>query len=289
MKITNKLGLPQAMVDAVSTSEHNAEGNLSATTLLKSIREIVLTKRHWSELEDDVSNRVWAIFGQAVHKILERETETSFTEEFLKVNLGQVNVTGRIDSYDMQEHKVTDYKTCSVWKIKFKDFSDWEKQGLIYAWLLKQNGFECKACEFIALIKDHSQTEARRDPSYPQLPIYIYRFDVTEEKLKGIENYITNKVKAYIEAINLADDDLPPCTDEERWASPSKWAVMKEGRKTAIRLLDSEDEAQDYIGNNGLDKKHYIEFRAGVSRKCQDYCSVCQYCDFWKKLQNETN
>ena len=117
MKITNKLGLPQAMVDAVSTSEHNAEGNLSATTLLKSIREIVLTKRHWHELEDDVSNRVWAIFGQAVHKVLERETETSFTEEFLKVNLSPVNVTGRIDSYDMQEHKVTDYKTCSVWNI----------------------------------------------------------------------------------------------------------------------------------------------------------------------------
>ena len=289
MKITNKLGLPQAMVEAVSTSEHNAEGNLSATTLLKSIREIVLAKRHWNELEDDVSNRVWSIFGQAVHKVLERETETSFTEEFLKVNLGSVNITGRIDSYDMQDHKVTDYKTCSVWKIKFNDFSDWEKQGLIYAWLLKKNGFECKSCEFIAMLKDHSATEARRDPSYPQLPIYVYRFDITDEKLKEIENYIGAKVKAYIEAINLADEDLPPCTDEERWASPNKWAVMKEGRKTAIRLLDSEDEAKAYIDNNQLDKKHYIEFRAGASRKCQDYCSVCQFCDFWKNMQNENS
>ena len=34
MKVTNKLGLPQAIVDAVSVERHNQKGSYSATTLL---------------------------------------------------------------------------------------------------------------------------------------------------------------------------------------------------------------------------------------------------------------
>ena len=83
MKITNKYGLPEQLVGKVGTTPHNNPGNVSATTLLKGTKEIVLTKRHWESLEDDVSNRVWALFGTATHSLLEEDGETSFSEEFL--------------------------------------------------------------------------------------------------------------------------------------------------------------------------------------------------------------
>lgn len=287
MTITNKHGLPQAMVDAVSVSEHNSEGRLSATTLMKSTREILLTKRHWSKLEDDVANRVWSIFGQAVHALLDKETATSFSEVDLGAKVLGKEVTGRLDCYNMQDKKISDYKTCSVWKIKFNDFSDWYRQGLIYAWLATKNGFEVTECEFIALIKDHTQTEASRNADYPQEPIFIYRFAVTPERLQEIETFIYAKVKEVERCEKLPDNELPLCTDEERWASPPKWAVMKEGRKTAIRLLDSESAAFNYINDNNLDRKHYVQERKGENRKCNGYCIACQYCDFGKSLKNE--
>ena len=66
----------------------------------------------------------------------------------------------------MKEGVVADYKTASVWKVKFRDFEDWRRQGLIYAWLLKQNGFPISRRRFIALLKDHSKTEASRGSDF---------------------------------------------------------------------------------------------------------------------------
>jgi hypothetical protein len=78
--VTNKFNLPQSLVNAVTTERHNKEGCVSATTLLQGVKQIILTNRHWDELEDDVSDRVWAIFGTAVHKLLEESNPNAFTE-----------------------------------------------------------------------------------------------------------------------------------------------------------------------------------------------------------------
>jgi hypothetical protein len=75
MIITNKLNLPEGFVKAVSTEKHNAEGCLSATTLIQGVKQIILTDRYWDMLVDDVSDRLWAIWGAAVHSLLESEGE----------------------------------------------------------------------------------------------------------------------------------------------------------------------------------------------------------------------
>ena len=46
---------------------------------------------------------------------------------------------------------------------EFADFDDWDKQGLIYAWLMKQNGLNVKEIRFVALLKDHSKSKARKE------------------------------------------------------------------------------------------------------------------------------
>jgi hypothetical protein len=278
MTITNKLNLPAGLVKAVSTERHNAEGCISATTLLQGIKQIILTERHWDELEEDVSDRIWAVFGTAVHALLESEGENDFTEQEMQYKVGNITVTGRIDTYDMKNGIVYDYKNTSVHKVKFGDFSEWYLQGMIYAWLLTRNSFPVKQCRFVALLKDHSKTDARRDYQYPKNPVYLYEFPVTPEYLFKIGAFIRMKVTAYEHNNNLADDDIPPCLPEERWDRPTKYAVKKEGRKTAVRLFDDEDAANELAAELG--KGHYVEHRPGESVKCQSFCLCNKFCNY---------
>lgn len=282
MIVSNNLNLPAAFVHAVSTERHNAPHCYSATTLNKGAKEIVLTDRHYDEITVDASEQIWAVWGTAVHALLESEKDDNFHEERFKVAVGNSYVTGQVDSYDMERGIINDWKTASVWKVQFADFADWRAQGLTYAWLLTKSGLEVKKCRFVALLKDHSKTKAKHDASYPQSPVFVYEFDVTAEDLAATEARIISKVTEIENAYKLGDDDIEPCTLEERWADGEKYAVMKNGRKTAVKLFDNQQDAEAYAGELG--NSHYVEHRPAVSRKCEDYCSCCDFCNFYKSM-----
>jgi len=194
MNITNKLNLPEGFVKAVSTEKHNAPGCLSATTLIQGVKQIILIDRHWDNLEEDVSDRIWAIFGSAVHSILQSEGKYNFTEQAMSHKVCDITVTGQIDSYNMMDGIIDDYKTASVVKVKFGDYADWYLQGMIYAWLLTKNKFTVNKCRFIALLKDHSKTDALREREYPEKPVYIYEFPITPQELFKIGIFIKTKL-----------------------------------------------------------------------------------------------
>jgi hypothetical protein len=193
-----------------------------------------------------------------------------------------ITITGRIDNYNMREGIISDYKTVSVWKIRYKNFDDWYKQGMIYAWLLRKNDFMVKTCRFIAIIKDHSKRDAKRDSSYPQKPVYVYEFDVTEEGLAEIQKFIETRISAYKLFLTMPDGEIPPCTSDERWEKPTKYAVKKEGRKTAVRVFDTPEEAEKLAGELG--KNHSVEKRSGESTRCVDYCSCNGFCNFFRDI-----
>ena len=285
MNITNYMNLPEGFVKAVSVRRHNKPGRLSATTLLNGTKQIHLMDRHWDELEEDASDHFYAVFGSAIHKVIEMEEEGAdeFTEEFISHEVDGVVVTGRIDNYNMRTGVISDYKSVSVWKIKFNDFEEWKKQGLIYAWLLLKNGFMVKTCRFIAIIKDHSKRDAKRDSSYPRCPVYVHEFTVTQSGLEEIEAFIKTKVAEYKAAQDMADDEIPPCTPEQRWDKATKYAVKKEGRKTAVRVMDTEEEAMKLAEDLGP-SNHYVEKRPGESIRCQDYCSCCKFCNYYRDV-----
>lgn len=281
MIVRNELGLPQAFINALNLERHNEKGCYSATTLLKGACETILADRHFDEIEIDVADCVWQIWGTAVHLIFERAGIEGFTEEKFSVPVSNSKVTGRVDLYDLENETVYDWKTASTWKVQFNDFSDWDKQGLIYAWLMKQNGLNVKEIKFVALLKDHSKSKARKDFEYPQKPVVVHTVKVTEEALKEIEAFINLKVRQFEVAETLVDEKLTPCTKEERWQDNDKFAVMKEGRKTAIKLFDSKEEAEKNMASLG---GTYIEDRIAEPRKCADYCNCKEFCPFWKSL-----
>lgn len=278
METTNVLNMPAAFVNFVSNVRHNAPGTLSATTLLQGDKQIVLYDRHFDELTQDAADLVWATFGTAFHTVMEKQNDDAFKEEAFEVEVAGWKVTGRVDRYDLEHEILEDWKTTSVWKVIYKDFSDWKAQGLTYAWLMRQNGLNVKRCRFVALLKDHSKKDAKIKPDYPQKPVYIYEFDVTEADLEATEARIKAKIKSVTEAYKLADDDIPPCSEEERWATATKYAVMKDGRKTALKVCDSMSDAQLFMQSQGGTR---IDIRPGESKKCADYCPCAEFCNFY--------
>ena len=282
MNVTNRLRLPEAFVKAVSTTRHNEAGCFSATTLNKGAKEIILTDRHFDEITVDAADSVWAVWGTAVHALLESQPDNNFHEEYFKVPVSNSFVTGQVDSYDMENGVINDWKTASVWKVQFNDFSDWRRQGLTYAWLLQQSGLEVKKCRFVALLKDHSKTKAKTDSSYPQSPVFIYEFDVTAADMEETAARILAKVQEIESAYKLDDDAIEPCSAEERWADGEKWAVMKNGRKTAVKVFDNQLDADAMAGELG--NSHYVEHRPAISRKCGEYCNCKDFCNFYKAM-----
>jgi hypothetical protein len=285
MKITNRLGLPEAIVKAVVRDPHNKESCLSATTLLKGTREIILTERYRDEITADAADMIWALFGSAAHKLLESEGENEFAELRLEHVFNGVTVTGFIDNYDMKSGVITDWKTASVWKVIYRDYDDWNLQGQLYAWLLSKNGFSVRKCRFVALLKDHSKTKAGYGNGYPKSPVYVHEFDVGEDLMRDIESFIKAKTESYRIFHDAPDERLPECSPKERWSDPDTFAVMKAGRKTAVKLCDSYEEAESRAA--ALGPNHYVEKRPGSDRKCEGYCLCREFCSHYKETKKQ--
>lgn len=282
MIITNKLGLPQAFVE-MAKSDFTAEPKTyRVTSLLKGIRETILEKRHADEIEQDVSDMIWLLFGTAVHGILEKQQEQGheIKESRVSINFGEYTLSGQFDLYNAKEKKITDYKTCSVWKVIYGDYSDWRRQLLIYAYMMRQIGFEVDSGEIVAIMKDHSKRDAKFKAEYPKLPVQVIKFNFTLEDFVEIESWLIDKFDEIRRCEQLPDDELPLCTPEERYNSGDKYAVMKKGRKTAMRVLDSMEEAEKWMEDNGGDE---IEVRPGEDKKCIDYCSACEFCNYYRE------
>lgn len=290
MKLTNELNLPHPFVDAATSDYQYTDKRYSVTSVLKGTREAILQRRHSEEIEIDVSELVWAIFGSAVHKILEQSEETAdqLKENWLSVEVQNgYELSGIFDLYDDVTGTVTDYKTATVWKFIYKEFDDWRTQCLAYVWLLRKIGFNARRGEIVGMLKDHSKTKAKTDHTYPQHPVQRIGWNFTDKDLEGFESWLKAKFAEIEAAEKLSDDDLPLCSDVERWHKADKYAVMKEGRKTAVKLYDSEEEANARVEAEG--KGFYVEHRKGEDSKCLNYCSACEFCSHYKELMNNAN
>ena len=283
MIITNKLGLPKPLVDMAQSDYKYAPNEYRVTSLLKGIRETILERRHHDKIERDVSDMIWLLFGTAVHSVLEKhqEGDQEIKEARLKIPIGDYILSGQFDLYNAETKTLTDYKTCSVWKVIHGEYEDWRKQLLIYSYMLQSIGFPVEKAEIIALMKDHSKSQAKIKADYPKQPVRKITFTFTEKDFAEIESWLHQRFEEIAKAEKLPDDELPLCTPEERFNSGDKFAVMRKGRKTALRVLDSYEKAEEWMEYNGGD---YIEVRKGEDKKCQDYCSACEFCNYYKEV-----
>lgn len=283
MQIKNKLNLPQPFVSAVTKEYEYKDKQYSVTTILKDVREILLTRRHNNEIKQDVADMIWLILGTATHSILEnsKEENMEFKEEhFVEEVQNGYKLSGQADLYNAETKTITDYKTCSAWKVIYNDWEDYRKQLLMYAWAFKKMGFEVEKGQIVAIIKDHSKTKAKVDSSYPQYPVHKKIFEFTENDYKEIEEFIKDKFSQIEKYENTVDDELPLCSEEARWSDGDKYAVKKKGNKRALRVYDTLEEAEIHLKQ---DENLELEVRKGEDKKCLEYCSCCEFCSYWKE------
>lgn len=281
MKMTNKLNLPEPFVIYANKDSHEPkEHRYSVTELLLPTREILLNRRYYNDVEQDVSEVIPALFGTAVHTILESNTPLLShlnSEMKIEMQFGEDTVAGRIDLFDSKELEIIDYKTCSTSKVMKKDFEDFRFQGLAYAYaIFKKYGLVTKRLKFPCLMKDWSKMKASVSTEYPQSPVYIWKYELQDSDYDYIEGLIKDKLREINDAIETGV--LPECSDEEKWYTGTKYAVYKNvGDKKATYVADTEEDAHNYIRNKlGAAE---IEVRKGEYLKCKLYCSCYKFCE----------
>lgn len=288
MKLTNKLNLPEPIVRAVMNDPYDrGDSDITCTQLISPPRQVELRRLHEDDIEEDVSERIWALMGQAMHVVLERANVSGITERRLYTEVLGWKVSAQYDRLSLIsgegfEGLLIDWKTCSVWEYIHGIKKEREQQLNIQAELARRNGYKIGALQAGMIFRDWSKPKASREKGYPQRQVTMVDISLWANSIAQL--YMFKRVREHQKAL----DDLPLCTDDERWMKPAKWAVMKEGRKSAVRVLDSEKEALVLVHTiNVVKENHYIEHRPGEATRCLHYCSAAPFCEQFKKEQTD--
>ena len=283
MKITNNHNVPETLLALALRDDYTkGKADFSVTEIISPPRIQRLRRKHWEEMEQDVADMLWMLLGTALHVVAERSEVVGHTnEERLMVGIDDVILSGAIDlqKNDADGTVITDYKFTSAWAL-MNDKPEWEQQQNIYKYLVERVKKQpVKKLEICALIRDWSRRDAMNKPSYPQAPIQVIAIPMWSTE--RVEEYIRERINLHRDAkVNVDwDEELPLCTDEERWVRETKYAVKKEGRKTAVRVFDTEEEAQALLTEMPVKDKGFIEIRKGEAVRCTgNFCGVNQWC-----------
>jgi len=257
MKYSNRFNLPTSFVDAVTKNTYDLTQNnpnvISVTSLNNPPKMFQLSRRHWVDLEEDVSDNIWRLLGSAVHEVLARIHEDGrliekriyldlttnkiihvLDDEKLQPEVGHIYISGKPDLYDMVEEALEDYKVTSVWAVKF-DKVEWVNQVNLYSYLLRKSGYPVTKGFINAILRDWSAAQSKKSDDYP--PIAYKKIEIPIWTIEEQEQHIKERIEFHKKYMDTPDDEIPPCSEEERW-------------KNDIR--------------------------------CQSYCSSNKFCNYWR-------
>jgi hypothetical protein len=188
-------------------------------------------------------------------------------------------IYGQADVYLLDAGLIQDWKDTSVYSVMDGVKREWAAQLNILAELVRLNGGPVNRLQIVAFLRDWSAARSKAS-GYPKEKIQIV--DVPMWAPENVRDYILFRCSAHQTALDMEDvDDISPCTDEEVWAQPTKWAVMKKGRKSAVKLHSSAKSAEQHAEKLG--KNHWVEVRPGSRPRCESYCSVARFCPVMKR------
>jgi hypothetical protein len=275
VKITNHYNLPEAVVKAIRNDPYDAgDSHYTVTQIVQPPRITLLMKRHWDKVEEDAIDRLWALLGQTVHEILSRAaTDNALQEERIFIEVLGRKISGAPDLYH-GDGLLQDFKVTSAWTAVYGSrLDEWTAQLNLYAHLLRRAGFPVRALEVVCLYRDWSATQAEKSVDYPQQPMEIISIPVWREEFTA--GFLEGRVEQLIASEDLPDDALPECTPKEMWEKPTTYAVMRTGRKSALRIFEAEDEAlRMVVEGTGT----HVEVRPGARVRCERYCPVSRWC-----------
>ena len=304
MKLTNLDNFPIPIRRYLENDSYDggAMTDISATRLIDSPRISRLRSVYSHEIVEDSKRRIAAALGTAFHNMMEQYAPEDWVveERFYATVDGKV-VSGQIDALEPVDDKraskalgrlvkqaviIQDWKVITAYKAK-SGMLDYEKQGNIYAFLCRENGYTPMSFNIWALIKDWKESEADRNLEYPQLPIMKYEYRLWDDD--KCRQFITERVKHHFQK------DLPECSEEEMWATDPKYLATKKGHSRPTKIFDSERDALNWIADGdhrstaGTTYEDWdITIRPSERRRCENnWCNVAEVCDQFKKYKEE--
>lgn len=248
--------------------EHPGKDVISATSLLKPTRQLVLTPRlPPSERQQDVSDFIASRFGHAVHDSVEHAWKNGYKKAMAKLGYPQKMIDkvrinpvdteledGIIPVYLEQRYfrsimvdgheiiisgkfdqiingQLNDTKTTSVYAyINRSKEEDYRIQMSIYRWINPE-----KVTDDFGLIQhvftDWQRSQARMNPDYPQDK--LVEFKVQLLSLQDTENWIRTKIREIIANQSLDEPSIIRCTDKELWKSDPVYKYYSDPNKAA--------------------------------------------------------
>ena len=285
MIITNKHGVPEPLV-TLASKEYYSKGasQYSVTEIMAPPKIKRLREQYNNQIKQDVSDMLWNLLGSALHVVMERGVTDGWTmEERLYKEMDGVTVSGAIDIQQETPEGVViiDYKFTSAWAV-MQEKEEWQQQLNVYKWLVetvkRKKVVGLKIC---ALVRDFNRHETKE--GYPKASIEMV--DIPMWDSVTTEAYVRERLNLHRDAKVSADfgDELPACSDTDRWQSETIYAVKREGRKSAIRLFKTIEEANELAEK----EKGYVETRLGEPKRCTgNYCGVAEWCE---QYQGEIN
>lgn len=260
------------------------------TQLIGSPRISLLKEAHADDITADVTERVWALWGQTVHKIIEdgaKGLSDYIPEERLFLEVQGWMISGGVD---IQRHRngavaLIDWKTTSAYAV-MQEKEEWANQLNSYAFLVEQTkGVTVDGLQIGAIIRDWSKREADRNPNYPQAPVVM--IDIPLWSPEEQEVYVLERVALHQESVrqDAWGEEPPACTAEEMWERPSAWAVIKRGLRRATKVCDTEAEAVELADKLGAS----VEHRPGERIRCENYCEVSAWCSQFRVYKERLN
>jgi hypothetical protein len=317
LKYTNKKNIPLAFAVLLATNRYDVKTGsktISATTLQKSIREIVLSLRSQSSGSQDISERIPSTIGTAIHTALEdawlnpyealaslgfdnwKDVVINPLQEDLEYyfnkykNFIPVYVEQRVEKeingwtisgkYDLIiDGEIQDLKNRKAYA--YKHSSNKEKdilQGSIYRWL-NPDIVTSDVMKIIWNITDWSEIESLKDPNYPE---QIFHQNLILKSIEDTKQYIKNKLNQIQFYLDNPEIELPECTPEELWMSKSKWKYYKSKNAIkATKVYEDSVTAWTQYHKEGSSGK-VVEFK-GKAKYCS-YCSATTSCKQFQQL-----
>jgi hypothetical protein len=293
MKFTNRFGLPQAVLRAATVRNdlYKSNADKSVTQLINPPQIDILRKVHFKDMEKDLSEEFFALFGSAIHKVLEWGSGDDITEERLYAQINGWVISGQIDLQKTPNGvSIIDYKFTSAYSLTKEPEGklEWEQQLNLYAYLMWVNKqVRVTDISVCAIVRDWSRAQALTDLQYPQsiitmVPLRLWSIEDQEAFCKArVAKHQQAKFDYEI------GEALPECEHEERWAAADKWSVTFEGNKKAKNFL-SEDEAVRHGEADKKGRKFSVRHVSGKSVRCQgNYCQVSKWCAQYARMSKE--
>jgi hypothetical protein len=324
MKLTNVHGISLPLCVWLLTDEYdyiNEPNYISATSLLKSTRQLVLSKRVVKEdREIDISDFLSSRFGAAIHDSQEKAwrvngqramkllgypefiwsnivVNPTFEEieanpkiipiwieqrAFREVTIGGVTYKVGGKFDQVIDGRLFDTKTTSVYSYLLgRKDDDYAKQGGIYRWLNPE--LITSDHIFIQFIfTDWQKVRAKADPqNYPQTKTLEYPVELPS--LAETEQFIRDKIAEVHKYKDARDEDIPFCNDKELWRSEPKYKYFADPTKTQGRSTKNFDTLAEANQFMNEKGKGIVKTVPGEVKAC-DYCpafSICKQKDHY--------